>query len=103
MVERVATLHTWGLWYLVAGGILTLGLLVGRHVLVWLGHLLCAGLYAGFAVATTQAVWAYQHSDQAQTGGWVWRAAYVGFMIAIGHGALCWLRGPIPRRGDEAE
>ena len=102
MVEKLATLHTWGIWYLISGGLLALGLLLGRHVLVWIGHFACAVLYLGFAVATTQAVWDYQNSPAVQTSGWVWRAAYVSFMIAFGHAALCVLRGPVPRRGDEA-
>lgn len=102
MVTQLASLHTWGEWYLVAGGILALGLMTGRHVLVWLGHLVCAVLYSGFAVATLQAVINYQTSPLADGQGWIWRAGYVAFMIATGHGMLCWLRGPIPRRGDEA-
>lgn len=102
MVVRLASLHTWGIWFVLAGSILGLGLLLGRHALVWVGHLACTILYFGFAGATLQAVWNYQHSPLAQTGGNLWRAAYVAFMIAIGHAALCALRGPIPRRGDEA-
>lgn len=102
MVERLAPLHTWGIWYLVAGGVLGVGLMTGRHVMVWLGHLLNAGLYGAFAAATLQAVWQYQHSPLAHQQGWIWRAAYISFMVFAGHVALCWLRGPIPRRGDEA-
>jgi hypothetical protein len=100
MVERLATLHTWGIWYLIAGGVLALGLALGRHAVVWLGHFACSILYFGFAAATLQAVWQYQSSPLAQSGGWIWRAAYVSFMIAIGHFALAWFRGPIPRRGE---
>lgn len=102
MVERIATLHTWGVWYVIAGATLGFGLLLGRHVIVWFGHLLCAALYGAFAAATTQAVLDFQQSPAAATG-WIWRAAYVSFMIFVGHVFLCWLRGPIPRRGDEAE
>lgn len=100
MVERLASLHTWGVWYLVAGGVLALGLALGRHVMVWLGHLACAVLYFGFAGATLQAVWAYQHSPVAESNGWIWRAPYVAFMIAFGHFALAIMRGMLPRRGD---
>jgi hypothetical protein len=100
MVERLASLHTWGIWFLITGSVLTLGLLVGRHVLVWLGHFACSILYFGFAGATFQAVWQYQHSPYASQGGWIWRAAYVALMIAVGHFALAWFRGPIPRRGE---
>lgn len=102
MVVHLANLHTWGAWFVLSGGILALGLLAGRHALVWLGHLLCAGLYGAFAAATLQAVVEFQRSPQASTG-WIWRAAYVSFMIFLGHVFLCWLRGPIPRRGDEAK
>jgi len=101
MVERLATLRTWGLWYLIAAGVLALGLTIGRHSLVWLGHLACAILYFGFAGATLQAVWHYQNSPQVQVGGYIWRAAYVAVMIAVSHFVLAWFRGPIPRRGDE--
>lgn len=102
MVTRIADLHTWGVWYLVAGCILGLGLLTGRHVLVWMGHVAGTVLYAGFFAATTQAVVTYQQSPLADQQGWIWRAAFVALMIAVGHAALCVLRGPIPRRGDEA-
>jgi hypothetical protein len=102
MVVELATLHTWGICFIVAGAVLALGLATGRHSVVWLGHFACAVLYFGFAGATLQAVWEYQHSPLAKVEGDIWRAAYVAFMIAVGHGALCWLRGPIPRRGDEA-
>jgi hypothetical protein len=100
MVERLATLHTWGIWFIVAGSILALGLLAGRHALVWLGHFACSILYFGFAGATVQAVVEYQRSPAAATGGWIWRAAYVAFMIALGHFMLAWFRGPIPKRGE---
>jgi hypothetical protein len=103
MVERIATLHTWGILFMIAGGILAIGLMISRHAIVWLGHFACAILYSGFAGATLQAVWDYQHSPAVQTGGYIWRAAYFAFMVAVGHAFLCWLRGPIPRRGDEAE
>lgn len=102
MVTEIASLHTWGEWYLVTGGLLTLGLVTGRHVLVWAGHLISAVLYAGFAAATLQAVIKYQDSPSAAEQGWIWRVAYVGLLIAAGHVMLCWLRGPVPRRGDEA-
>jgi len=100
MVEKLATLHTWGIWFIVAGSILAFGLMLSRHSLVWLGHFACSILYSGFAGATLQAVWDYQHSPAVQTGGSIWRAAYVAAMIAIGHFALAWFRGPIPRRGE---
>lgn len=102
MVEELASLHTWGVWFTAAGGILTLGLTLGRHTVVWLGHIICAVLYAGFAGATIQAVIQYQQSPAAHHGGFIWRAAYVAVMIAVAHIGLCWLRGPIPRRRDEA-
>lgn len=101
MVERIATLHTWGVLYLLAGGVLAFGLLIGRHVVVWLGHLLCAMLYGAFAAATVQAVAEYQRSPAAEAG-WIWRAAALAVLIFAAHVGLCWLRGPIPRRGDEA-
>lgn len=100
MVEKLTTLHNWGVLYIVCGAVLVMGLLIGRHALVWLGHVACAALYSGFAAATLQAVWQYQHSPAAAQGGWIWRAAYVAFMIAVGHFALAWFRGPIPRRGE---
>lgn len=101
MVEQIASLHTWGLWYVVAGSVLMVGLTAGRHTVVWLGHLLCAGLYGAFGAATIQAVITYQ-SAPVQPVGWIWRAAYVAVMIFAAHVGLCWLRGPIPRRGEEA-
>jgi hypothetical protein len=103
IVEKVASLHSWGVWYLICGGVLTAGLFGGRHIVVWLGHIACAGLHIGFALATLQAVWNYQHEPElVAVNGWLWRAPYVAFLIAFGHGTLAYLRGPVPRRGDEA-
>lgn len=102
MVTQLASLNTWGWWYVTAGGILLLGLMTGRHVIVWLGHFVNAILYAGFTGATFQAVLDYQRSPIVGQQGWIWRAVFVALMITLGHGALCWLRGPVPRRGDEA-
>lgn len=102
MVVRLATLHTWGGWFVISGVVLLLGLITSGHVLVWLGHFLCAILYSGFAAASVQAVFEYQSSPAASRDGWIWRAAYLAVMVALAHWALCWLRGPVPRRGDEA-
>jgi hypothetical protein len=99
MVERFASLHTWGILYLVSAGILMLGLLFSRHVVVWLGHLLGAGLYALFTVATAQTVWQLTRDDQIQVS--LWRFVTQSAVIAAGHVFLCWARGPVPRRGDE--
>jgi hypothetical protein len=101
MVVRLATIHTWGIWFTIAGAVLTLGLLFGRHAVVWLGHVLGAVLYIGFAAATFQAVWKYEASPLSATGGDIWRAVYLAFMVAVGHVAICYVMGPIPRRGDE--
>lgn len=101
MVERLATLHTWGVWYIVCGSSLGLGLMLGRRALVWLGHFACSILYFGFAGATLQAVWKFQHSPAAENAGWLWRFAYVAFMIAIGHFMLAWFHNPVQRRGEE--
>lgn len=99
MVEQIATLHTWGIWYGLAGGVLTLGLLFTRHAVVWLGHFLLSLLYAGFAVATFQAVLEYAGSPQEEAGGPIWRAASWSLLLFVLHSLLCWTRGPIPRRG----
>jgi hypothetical protein len=101
MVEKLATLHTWGIWYMVAGGVLAVGLVFRRHALVWLGHALCAALYAGFTVAILQAVWAYALTSLDETQGPLWRAFTSSLAITVVHALLCWIRGPIPRKGDE--
>jgi hypothetical protein len=101
MVERLATLHTWGILFIAAGGILALGLLFKRHAAVWLGHFACAVLYVGFTAATAQAVWQVSHSPAAESSPSIWRAVTVSLAITAAHGILCWVRGPIPRRGDE--
>ena len=100
MVERIATLHTWGLWYLLAGGALVLGLLFTRHAVVWLGHFALFVLYAGFAVATLQAVAVYAGSPLEDVNGPLWRAVSSAFLFAGFHLVLMWARGPIPRPGD---
>lgn len=101
MVERIATLQTWGVWFLIAGGILTVGLLVRRHVLVWAGHLLCSGLYIGFLTATIQAVIDYMQTPAADVSGPIWRGITGAAVTTVLHVFLCYVRGPVPRRGDE--
>lgn len=100
MVEKLATLHTWGILFLVAGGLLALGLVLRRHALVWFGHLLCSGMYVAFTVATAQAVWAFSHSPLARDTGSFWRAVSMSLVITVAHVVLCYARGPIPRRRD---
>jgi hypothetical protein len=100
MVERIATLHTWGIWYLLAGCVLVAGLLIVRHAIVWLGHFSLLVLYAGFAVATLQAVVKYSSSPAEAGNGPLWRAATAAFLFAGLHLLLMWARGPIPRRGE---
>lgn len=101
MVERLASLHTWGVLFIVAGGMLALGLILRRHALVWLGHLLCSGMYVAFTVATAQAVWEFTHSPLGQAAGSFWRAVSMSAAITVTHVVLCYARGPIPRRGDD--
>lgn len=101
MVEKIASLHTWGILFMAAGGVLALGLLFKRHAAVWLGHFACAVFYVGFTAATAQAVWQFVHSAAAKTSGSIWRAVTVSLVITVLHAILCWVRGPIPRRGDE--
>lgn len=101
IVEEIATLHTWGIAFLIAGGLLALGLIARRHSAVWFGHLICAGLNGMFAIATAQAVWVYAHSPLSQTQGSIWRAVTVPVLITTLHAALCYIRGPVPRKGDE--
>lgn len=103
VVEELASLHTWGAWYVAGGVILTLGLVMRRHFVVWSGHFLLAALYVGFTIATFQAVWDTMHSPQAKQLGSIWRAVTASLVITVLHIALCYIRGPIPRRGDEVE
>lgn len=101
MVEELATLHTWGIWFMVAGGMLSVGIVLRRHALVWFGHLLCAVLYAGFTAATTQAVWQYSRGTLDETQGPLWRSVTSVLAITVIHVLLCWVRGPVPRKGDD--
>lgn len=101
MVIRLWDLHTWGSWYIAGGLLLLLGLTIRRHFVVWLGHFLLAGMYAGFTVATFQGVWVAMHSPMASQLGSIWRAVSTSVVITLLHIVLCYIRGPIPRRGDE--
>ena len=100
MVERIATLQTWGAWFLIMGGVLVAGLIFTRHAVVWLGHFGLMILYAGFAVATLQAVYRYSGTPLEAQEGPIWRAVTSAFLLAAFHGLLCWTRGPVPRRGE---
>jgi hypothetical protein len=101
IVERIATLHAWGVAFLVAGAVLTAGLVARHHFVVWLGHLLCSAMCFMFAIATAQAVVQYARSPLADTQGSIWRGVTQAFIITALHIALCYIRGPVPRRGDE--
>lgn len=101
MVEQLATLHTWGILFMVAGGVLAAGLLLKRHTAVWLGHLFCAVMYVGFTAATAQAVWRIMNSDAGREQGSIWRAVTISAVLTVLHAILCYIRGPVPRRGDE--
>lgn len=101
VVEELASLHTWGVWYIIGGTILVLGLTARLHFVVWIGHFLLAGMYTGFTIATFQAVWTAMHSPQVGTLGSIWRAVSMSAVVTILHIVLCYIRGPIPRRGDE--
>lgn len=100
MVERLATLHTWGAWFLIMGAVLAGGLVFTRHAVVWMGHFGLMILYAGFAVATLQAVYRYTGSPVQDQEGPIWRAVTSAFLPLIFHGLLCLTRGPVPRRGE---
>lgn len=101
IVERIATLNTWGIAFLAAGAVLTLGLVARRHAVVWLGHLMCSGLYGIFTIATAQAVIAFSRTPAEQAQGSIWRAITQSLVILALHIVLCFARGPVPRRGDE--
>lgn len=98
MVEKLASLHTWGVFFLIAGGVLAAGLLLRRHAAVWLGHFLCAVLYVGFTAATVQAVWKFSTSGAAEYAPSIWRAVTMSLAVTVAHGILCAARGPVPRR-----
>lgn len=100
MVEEMATLHSWGVWYVIAGSVLVAGLLFRVHSVVWLGHFVLFLLYAGFAVATLQAILQYAGTPLEQQQGSLWRAVTAAFLFGGFHGLLMWTRGPVPRRGE---
>jgi hypothetical protein len=101
VVEQMWTLHTWGVLFLVGGGLLVLGLLTRRHLLVWLGHFVCALLYLGFTISTFQSVQAVMSTPSLAKQGSIWRAvSSVGLFFAL-HAVLCIVRGFTPKRGDE--
>jgi len=101
IVIELADLHTWGAAFLAGGATLILGLIVRRHAAVWLGHLLCAAMYCMFSIATAQAVWEYSRTDVADQQGSIWRGVTQALVITALHAILCYVRGPVPRKGDE--
>lgn len=101
IIETMASLHTWGKWFYVGGALLLLGLLIKRHLVVWIGHGVCAVLYLGFTVSTFQAVREAMANPAIAAQGSIWRAvANVGLCFVL-HLVLCVIRGFVPRRGDE--
>ena len=101
MVEQLATLHTWGVLFLVAGLTLFAGLALRRHFAVWVGHALCTVFYVGFTVATFQAVWEVAGTPVWETQGSLWRGVTQSLIVTALHGFLCYVRGSVPKIGDE--
>jgi hypothetical protein len=99
VVERIASLQTWGIYFTVTGLMLLIGLATRRHLLVWLGHFVCGILYAGFTVATIQAVFEIMGSEAGRAQGSILRAIPAAVLPAALHGLLCAVRGFVPRKG----
>lgn len=102
VVEKIATIHTWGYWFLGCGLVLAVGLALSRHALVWLGHFALSLLYVGFTVATFQAVYNTMNSPEGNPTGSIWRAVSQSAVITALHVILCGIRGVVPRRGDDS-
>ncbi|MFC0622960.1 hypothetical protein [Kribbella deserti] len=102
IVEEIATLRAWGIVFLVAGITLAIGLIARLHLIVWVGHLLGAGLFFAFTIASAQAVWMYFHSPAVDTQGWILRAVTQSLLGLTGHLILLYIRkGPVPRKAVE--
>jgi hypothetical protein len=101
VVVLIANLHDWGVAFLIVSGVLAAGLATRRHAAVWLGHLLSAGMYGMFTIATAQAVWEYSRTAVEDQQGSIWRAVSQSLVITVLHVILCIIRGPVPRKGDE--
>ena len=102
VVERIATIHTWGYWFLGCGIVLAAGLSLSRHAMVWIGHFALSLMYVGFTVATFQAVYGVMTAPTANPTGSIWRAVSQSAVITALHVILCAVRGIIPRRGDDS-
>lgn len=102
VVERLASLHTWGICFVVTGVALMLGLLIKRHLVVWVGHFVCCILYAGFTLATVQGVIEYMFNPPPGAASVsIWRAIPAALLPAALHGLLCAVRGFVPRKGEQ--
>lgn len=99
IVEEIADLQTWGVIFLAADALLVVGLLFRLHLMVWIGHLLNAGLFFAFTIATAQAVWLYFQTPAVDTQGWILRAVTQSLVGLAGHLILLYIRGPVPRKG----
>jgi hypothetical protein len=98
VVEQMASLHTWGMGFYIGGGLLCVGLLIKRHLAVWIGHFICAVLYLGFTVSTFQAVWEVMNNEILRKQGSIWRAVANVLVFFLLHAVFCVVRGFVPRR-----
>jgi hypothetical protein len=97
VVEQLWSMSIWGFLYYLSGSLLVLGLLIRRHVVVWLGHAMGVVLGVGFTIATTQGVIDFMSSTTAQSVGSFWRSIMYVLLPTILHGAVCVVLRPIPR------
>lgn len=88
VVEGIAELDAWGISLVAGSCLLAAGLATRMHLAVFLGHVVCAGLYFMLTIATAQAVIPTGHG---------YRGIGPLLTLTVLHVAFALLRGPIPK------
>lgn len=89
VLNALGNLHLWGVMIMLAATAVLTSYALRRHFLIWLAHVLMAGLQLGIAVTVAQAV------HELGVGGWASFVAPAGAFLW--HLALAALTRPFPR------
>ena len=97
MLESAFPLWVWCVWAYLVGACVLVGIAWRRHVLVWLGHGLGAGLYSILAVTALSAAfegWPPVGPVASVLPPRLWLVMLAGFAVAVTVGAVT-ARGPL--------
>ena len=98
-IEAAFPLPIWAAWSWTVGALILLGIAAQRHILVWLGHSLGAGLYGILAFAQLANAfdgWPPQQTVANAIPWHIWATMCAAALVAIAHVPADGIRGVLP-------